>query len=213
MRAIVFDLDGTLIDSAPDIAATANRVLVAAGLAALPEAKIASFIGHGARVLIARCVDEIGAGDVDLMFNHFVKLYEQAFDLTLVYPNVIATLTALQTAGHPLAICTNKPLIPAQKALAHFDLARFFPVVIGGDSLATRKPDPEPLHHAAARLGASDPLYVGDSEVDAETALRAGVPFFLFTRGYRKAPIEALPHSAAFDDFAALPALIADHQT
>lgn len=212
MKAVIFDLDGTLIDSAPDIAATANRVLTEAGLATLPAPVITSFVGHGARVLIARCVAEIGAGDVDSLLIHFVKLYEQAFDLTALYPNVVTALTALQMVGHPMAVCTNKPLVPAQKALEHFGLVGFFPVVIGGDSLNQRKPDPEPLHHAARLLGTDEYVFVGDSEVDAETAARAEAPFFLFTLGYRKAPISALPHTVAFENFADLPGLIAQHR-
>ncbi len=94
--------------------------------------------------------------------------------------------------------------------MKHFGLSQYFDVVIGGDSLAVKKPDPEPpLLHTLVALGGDGPaLFVGDSEVDAETALRAGVDFALFTEGYRKSPIEALPHRYAFSHFRELRGLI-----
>jgi phosphoglycolate phosphatase len=94
--------------------------------------------------------------------------------------------------------------------LAHLGLDVHFPVVIGGDSLSVRKPDPAPLRAAVAGLGARDVVYVGDSEVDAETAARAGLPFALYTEGYRKGPVERIAHDRAFADFAELPGVVAD---
>jgi phosphoglycolate phosphatase len=106
-----------------------------------------------------------------------------------------------------MGVCTNKPLGPTHAALAHFGWQGLFASVIGGDSLAARKPDPAPLLASVAALGGGPAVYVGDSEVDGETAERAGVPFLLFTEGYRKAEVAAIPHRAAFADWSALPDL------
>lgn len=212
MSAIVFDLDGTLIDSAPDIHATANRVLEEAGLQAVSLQVVRGFIGRGVGHLVAcllRAQGRPGEGaEQAAMAARFEVLYDEAVTLTRVYPGVREALAALTEARHLLGICTNKPERPTRAVLRHLGLADRFAIVIGGDSLPQRKPDPAPLHAAFAALGGGG-LYVGDSEVDAETALRAGVPFALFTEGYRHAGIDALPHAAAFADFADLPAIAA----
>ncbi|NCU20941.1 HAD family hydrolase, partial [Candidatus Falkowbacteria bacterium] len=131
-----------------------------------------------------------------------------AVTLTVTYPNVRETLDRLAALGHPLAICTNKPLAPTRAVLAHLGLLPLFQVVLGGDSLPVRKPDPAPLFRVLADLGAPRAVYVGDSEVDAATAQAAAMPFALFTEGYRKTPVEALPHDVAFSDFTDLPAIV-----
>lgn len=210
--ALVFDLDGTLIDSAPDIHAAANKVFAARGLNGFPFETVRGFIGNGVGVLVSRLLesqglDGQGALQAELVAD-FVRLYEEAFDLTSLYPNVAEALSQLHAAGHPLAICTNKPEVPARAALRHFRLDRLFPVVIGGDSLPQRKPDPAPLRAAIAALGVGEAIFVGDSEVDAETARAAGVPLALFAGGYRKAAPEALGAKLIFDDHAALPRLV-----
>jgi phosphoglycolate phosphatase len=210
---LVFDLDGTLIDSAPDIHATANAVFGARGLAAFSFDTVRGFIGNGVPVLVQRLMTHSGVPNVgDLhgtLVAEFVRIYEEACDLTRLYPGVSTAVATLAEAGFPLAICTNKPIGPTRKALQHFDLARHFPVVIGGDSLPHRKPDPAPLFAAIAELAGSATLFVGDSEVDAETARAAQVPFALFAGGYRKAAPEMLGAKLVFDDHAALPRLVA----
>ena len=118
-------------------------------------------------------------------------------------------LDALRAAGHLLGICTNKPVVPARNVLDHLGMTDRFGVVLGGDSLAVKKPDPAPLHAALEALGDGPALYVGDSEVDAETAAAAGLPFLLFTEGYRKRPAEELPQAGRFRAFADLPGLVA----
>jgi phosphoglycolate phosphatase len=211
--ALVFDLDGTLIDSAPDIHATANKVFQAKGLTPFPFDVVRGFIGNGVDVLVARLLTNSGldgAGRLHTeLVREFVKTYEEAFDLTELYPSVAETLTALRQTGYRLAICTNKPERPARAALRHFGIDALFSAVVGGDTLPERKPDPAPLIAALDGLGGGPALFVGDSEVDAETARNAQVPFALYTAGYRKTAADSLGAKLIFDDFGALPRLIA----
>ncbi|MEM7210734.1 MAG: phosphoglycolate phosphatase [Pseudomonadota bacterium] len=192
MAAMVFDLDGTLIDSAPDIHAAVNRLLAEERRPTLDLSTIISFVGNG----LPHLVDLVMKAR-DLPTNQHADLTQRTLDhynamngtLTRVFPGVEQALNTLMERGHPMAICTNKPEAPASHILEHLGLDRYVQAVIGGDSLPVRKPDPAPLHAAFAALGAATGLYVGDSEVDAETAERAGVPFLLFTEGYRKSPV------------------------
>ncbi|MBL9051480.1 MAG: phosphoglycolate phosphatase [Tabrizicola sp.] len=210
---LVFDLDGTLIDSAADIHAAANNVFQNNGLKPSSYQTVRGFIGNGVGVLVSRLLVHQGmSGDGDLhqeLVAQFVKNYEEAFDLTTLYPETLAALESLAANGHQLAICTNKPEVPTRAALRHFGLDRFFRVIVGGDSLAERKPHPAPLLAAVAELGPAKSLFVGDSEVDAETARAAGIPFALFTGGYRKATVEQLGAKVIFDHHSALPGLVA----
>jgi phosphoglycolate phosphatase len=215
MIPVIFDLDGTLIDSAPDIHRVANEVLALEGLAAISFAQARSFIGNGVPVFVERALAAQGAQGApadpdrrDRMAAAFVARYETSHELTTLYPGVPEALDSLAARGHPLGLCTNKPYGPTLAALRHFGLSGRFTAVVGGDSLPARKPDPAPLLHALALLGAPRAIFVGDSEVDAETARRAALPFALYTEGYRRDPIEAIRHAARFDDFAALPALV-----
>jgi phosphoglycolate phosphatase len=213
LPALVFDLDGTLIDSAPDIHACANKIFENNGLQPFAFEVVKGFIGNGVGVLVSRLLQSRGlAGDGALhaaMVADFVNIYEEAFDLTQLYPGALDALDDLAAAGHPLGICTNKPEVPARAALRHFGLDRHMRVVIGGDSLPQRKPDPAPLLAALASLGSRRALFVGDSEVDAATAHAAGVSLALYTEGYRKAPADSLGAKLVFDDFRALPGLVA----
>lgn len=210
MTPVVFDLDGTLIDSAPDIHLAVSRLLADHGLPMLDLATVTSFIGNGLPVLCQRVI-----AATDLPDDGFDTLYPQLsahYDavngqLTRLYPGVAETLETLAARGHPLGLCTNKPVAPTRAILQAVGLDETFACVIGGDSLPERKPDPAGLHLCFEELGGQG-AYVGDSEVDAETAVRAGTRFLLFTQGYRKTPVADLPHDAAFDDFAALPDLL-----
>lgn len=209
---LVFDLDGTLIDSAPQIHAAANSVFEAKGLPPFPQETVRGFIGNGVGVLVQRLMAHQGLPeDAKLhaeLVARFIDIYEEAFDLTALYPGVSTALPVLADLGHRLAICTNKPVGPTRAVLRHFGLMPLFPVIVGGDTLPQRKPDPAPLHAAIAAMGGGKALFVGDSEVDSETATAAGVPFALYTGGYRKAAPEALNAKLIFDDHAALPRLI-----
>lgn len=211
---VVFDLDGTLIDSAPDIHACVNAVLRLNGVRPLTLDQVRGFIGGGVDLLWRRV---IGATRLPVeahrdLVASFMTRYHEATGLTRLYPNVLETLGILADRGYPLGLCTNKPLAPTRAVLEHFGIAQLFSVVIGGDSLPQRKPDPAPLLASFAGLGANPDaprgVYVGDSEFDEECARNAGIPFLLFTRGYRKTPIEQLQHRGSFDDFARLPLLV-----
>ncbi|WP_114965175.1 phosphoglycolate phosphatase [Alkalilacustris brevis] len=209
--AVVFDLDGTLIDSAPDLHAAANAVLKAEGLAPLTLAQARGFVGNGAPVFVQRMMAARGLPEAPelhaRLLARFLEHYEAGVQLTRPYPGAIEALRSLQAAGFRLGLCTNKPFGPTQAVLAHLKLSGLFGTVVGGDSLPRRKPDPAPLHHALAALGADGgaaAFFVGDSEVDAECAHAAGVPFALFTEGYRKSPAESLRPALAFDDYTAL---------
>jgi phosphoglycolate phosphatase len=213
MSGVIFDLDGTLVDSAPDIHAAANAALSDEGVPGLTLAEARDCVGHGAAVFVSRAMALRGLGEDPArhrrILDGFLGRYEAAVHLTQPYPGVPEALEALRAAGHALAICTNKPTAPARAVLSHLGLLGHFGPLVGGDSLPVRKPDPAPLAAAVAALGGGPALFVGDSEVDAETAQAARLPFALFTEGYRKTPVEALAHDARFAAFAELPPLVA----
>lgn len=210
VRALVFDLDGTLIDSAPDIHAAANRLMRELELPAFDLNTITSYIGNGIPKLVERCLDATGAtGKVplDVAIDRFKAFYAEEPALrTRPYDGVVEALAAFSKAGCRLGVVTNKAEDLSRAALADLGMAGHFDVVIGGDTLKSKKPDPEGLLLAIARLGATpaSALYVGDSEVDGETAAAAGLRFALFSGGYRKSPLDAIPHWRLFDDMRGL---------
>ncbi len=214
IRALVFDLDGTLIDSAPDIWHAANRVLDEAGLPQVTFAQSRGFIGHGARVFVERMELAVTGANEPQRTAHlharFLHYYERAHEGTQVYPHAAETLSALQAEGLRLGLCTNKPLRPAQAVLRHLGWEGLFDAVIGGDSLDVAKPDPAPLMAVLEHMGLelAQIAYIGDSETDAETAARAGARFGLFTEGYRKTPPEEIAHHFRFSDYRHLPGLV-----
>lgn len=210
MAAIVFDLDGTLVDSAPDIMAVANAVLDGAGAAPITLAQTRSFIGNGAPVFVRRMMSARGIGpDAEpRLLADFLRRYDGQNDHVAPFPGALDALDALAAAGHPLGICTNKPINATHSLLRHLGLDGLFATVIGGDSLAAHKPDPAPLQAAFAPLGPAL-LYVGDSEVDHATAAAAGVPFALFSGGYRKTDVVDFGGARVFDHWADLPGLVA----
>jgi phosphoglycolate phosphatase len=210
--AVVFDLDGTLIHSAPDIHLAAAKALEDFKLEPLDLKTITSFIGNGLPVLSDRVMKARGIGEGQRAeFHACIAGHYDAVNgqMTRLYPGVADALKTLAGRGHPLGLCTNKPEGPTRDILKAVGLGETFASLICGDSLSVKKPDPDPLVACFAELG-GEGVYVGDSEIDAETAVRAGVPFALFTEGYRKSPAASLPHAVAFSDFSRLPGIVAE---
>ena len=215
LEAVVFDLDGTLVDTLPDIAAALNSLLVDEGRAALAEPLVAPMIGDGAAKLVERGFAATGAalGAVarESLARRFLALYEaDVAGRSRPYPGVATTLSTLRAAGLCLAVCTNKPTAPSEALLASLGLAEFFSAVVGGDSLAVKKPDGRHLLATLARLGvvAGHAVMVGDSANDVAAARAAGVPVIVVSYGYGSTPSRALGADAVIDGFADLgPAL------
>ena len=210
MNALIFDLDGTLIDSAPDVQAAVNKMLAEEGISPLDLASVVSFIGNGMPKLVERVMQavQLPLGRHSALYKKTMSLYNQAPSaLSQPYEGVVEMLETFAAQGHRLALCTNKPAEPTRQILQDFNLERFFEVVVDGDSLPVKKPDPAPLQHCVVRLGAKEALYIGDSEVDYETAQRAKIPFIFFTGGYRKASATFFQNAHHIDQFSALPAL------
>ncbi|MEL0043021.1 MAG: HAD-IA family hydrolase [Candidatus Puniceispirillum sp.] len=176
-------------------------------------ATVRGFIGKGSSNLVMRCLNALyipcGPDDHAAALDDLITIYTAgSADHTRLFDGVPAALAQLQDQGCCLAICTNKPLQPTKVVLDYFELAGFFDVVVGGDQLPTRKPDPEMLYHAIALLDAPACLFVGDGEIDRETAQAAAQDFVLFTKGYRKTSVTALNPRYHFDNFAALPDIL-----
>lgn len=213
LPALIFDLDGTLIDSAPAIHAVSNAVLTARGYPALSLDEVRSYVGKGAphlvRCLLAASGEPTEGPLFDTLYAELVARYEADVEGNTLYPGVAEALGILAAQGYPMAITTNKPRAAALAAMRHVGIEGHFALVLGGDSLPTRKPNPEMVQVAQDRLGAERALYLGDSEVDAETAQNAALPFVLYTEGYRKTPVHDLPHAVNFNDYRLLPGIVA----
>ena len=214
-RAYLFDLDGTLVDSAPDITAALNAALLAGSYASVSEADCRGWVGSGSRVLIERALTQLGAGariddaaHVQQLLDVFIAHYHAHIaDSSRLYPDVAATLAALKRRGARLGVVTNKYEALSRELLASFGLGNLFGVIVGGDTLSRRKPDAAPVQHACKVLGcrASDALFVGDSLTDVETARAAGCAVVCVRDGYSHGmPAESLGADAVIDSIGSL---------
>jgi phosphoglycolate phosphatase len=195
LRVLVFDLDGTLVDSQRDIAESANELLATLGAPPLDHDEIVRMVGEGARLLVSRVLAAGGSRvDLDAAFASFGAIYDRRLaDHTRPYPGVVEGLDYL--AGHfSLAVLTNKPQHHADRLLDALDLRRYFVQVLGGDTTHGRKPDPAGLGALVASAGAvpDDAMLIGDSWVDAETARRAGTRFCFADYGFGAEPRDGL---------------------
>jgi phosphoglycolate phosphatase len=177
IQLVVFDLDGTLIDSRRDIADAVNALLMSCGAALIPEDRIGRMVGDGAATLIARAFEASGVERPVDALKRYLSFYDERLLVhTRPYDGIPAVLDALSRRA-ALAVLTNKPIAPTRRLLDGLDLARFFPAdaVLGGDGPFPRKPDPAALRHLMTSLGAraATTLMVGDSAIDWRTARAA----------------------------------------
>lgn len=187
-RLLVFDLDGTLIDSVPDLAAALGRALVEIGLAPHPVAAVRAMVGEGQRVLVQRALQAAGGelGRLDDVLGRFRHHYSaHLHEQTVCYPGVAETLRRLP-AAIPKAVATNKPGAWARRLTAYLGLDASLRWVLGEDDIGVRKPDPALLLHLCARAAVrpEEALMVGDSRIDLEAARAAGMPVAVCTYGY-----------------------------
>ena len=212
MTAVIFDLDGTLIESAPAIRDIINELMVEIGLPSLDLKETIGYIGHGIPHLLEQTLTARGANDereFPARLDRLHALYGAAPPgANDPFPGATEALQDLHEAGFRLGICTNKAANATINVIEAMGWDKLIGSVIAGDTLPQRKPDPTPLLEAVARLDQTTAIYVGDSEVDAATAAAAKIPFVLFTEGYRKAPVEQLEHAATFSDFGELTTII-----
>jgi phosphoglycolate phosphatase len=215
-HAVLIDLDGTLVDTAPDIVAATNRMLQQLHAAPLPFNTVTGFIGNGVAHLVRRVlqVSELGSA---VQEQHAQRLFYENYRDTngrfgQVFPGVRSGLTSLQQAGYQLGCVTNKPLAFTEALLQLTGLAAYFEVVVAGDSIAQMKPDPAPLLHACRQMQADPALcvLVGDSAVDVAAARAAHMPVYIVRYGYPGAGgYDGMQCDALIESFTELPALLA----
>ena len=212
LKALLFDLDGTLIDSKRDLVQSVNATLCGMGRAELPEDLVASYVGSGAPILISRALGGAGsAAEQQSALKFFLAHYDQhKLDFTREYPGVRETLEKLR--GVPMAVLTNKPVNVSVRILEGLGLARFFRAIYGGNSFATKKPDPLGANTILSELGvaAAEAAMVGDSEVDVQTARNAGMISAIVNFGFGTHNREMYPADIYLDRMEELLPLISD---
>ena len=209
MAALLFDLDGTLAETKPDLHAAMNFVLQKHGLPEVPHTAITNMIGGGAREIIKRGLSENGVSwdddKLDMATEEFVLWYDQNIDAhTTIYPNLLPLLDTAKAANIKMAVVTNKRESLAAKLMFRLGLHSYFDALIGGDTLPKRKPDPDTIEEALRQLGCAPEaaIMVGDSEADTGGAIAAGVASICVTFGYRRVSLEELKADALIDDYA-----------
>ena len=196
IKAVIFDLDGTLVDSAPDLMLATNYVLSRLERRAITMDEVRSFVGHGAKALIARgCAatgDAIDEKTLNFCFAEFLRFYEKNIAVNSVaFPGVINLLNRCAAGGLKMGVCTNKLEGLSVRLLQALGMEKYFGAIVGPDTISIAKPDPAPYLETAKRLvvPAKDSIMVGDSETDILTARAAGVPVIAVTFGYTQKPV------------------------
>ncbi|SIT38568.1 Phosphoglycolate phosphatase, chromosomal [Paraburkholderia ribeironis] len=215
-NAVLIDLDGTMVDTAPDIAAAVTCMLADFGVAPLSFDRVTGFIGNGVPNLVRRSLEAAGI-EKRVAIERALLVFEQHYANTngrvgRVFPGVMDGLRELRKRGYRSACVTNKPHALAAPLLTNTGLAAYLDVLVAGDTIASMKPSPEPLWHACRLLDA-DPgrcALVGDSPVDVAAARAAGLPVFIVKYGYAgQGGADALHCDGLIDSFEALPAILA----
>lgn len=214
-EAIIWDLDGTLVDSAPDLATALNTVLDKRGFAGHPLEAVRKMIGNGVPKLIERGFNAIGIrlepGHLEQLVPLFIEVYTKcATDQTRPYPLITETLDQIREMNIPMGVCTNKPEALSRQILEDLGLSDYFSSVVGGDTTSARKPDPLPVLTCLRELVAKPEysLMIGDSSVDVNAARAAGVGVGVVPWGYRHVPVTELGADFILDDPTELPSLI-----
>lgn len=219
MAGVLYDLDGTLLDTATDITLALNRALAEYGWQPMAERDVRRMIGRGGQVLVERAAqaqqraldERTRAALVERFFHHYGSLEETHEAVAQPYPGVIAGVQRLKAAGLRSAVVTNKQHRFAVELLQRLDLSRYIDVVVGGDSCERRKPDPLPLRFAceSLRIEPTQAVSIGDSINDVQAARAAGIPIICVTYGYNEGQDpRSLPCDAFIDSFTELPALL-----
>lgn len=197
VEALIFDLDGTLVDTAPDLMGATNHALSLIGRPAIGMDQVRHMVGHGARALIERGIAATGdsVDDVTVTKMHAALLdyyADHIADESVIFDGLLDVLHMARDAGLKLGVCTNKVEGLSHKLLRELKMADFFGAVVGGDTLPIMKPDPAPYREVARRLGvdASNTIMFGDSETDIRTAQNTGVPVIAVTFGYTPHPVQ-----------------------
>ncbi len=213
-KIIAFDLDGTLIDSAPDIAYALNKILKKNELKYAPLKEIRKLIGNGAKALLINSFKQqnIEPKNIDRLTKEFLYQYRLCFkNKTKLFKNVKQTLKKLKKNKINLILVSNKPEYYVKELLKHFKLDELFSSFSGGDTFSFRKPDPRHIFQSIANAninGNYNGIFVGDSKYDVECAKNANWPCVLFTKGYSEVDINKLGPSCIFEDFKELPIII-----
>jgi phosphoglycolate phosphatase len=213
MRVAIFDLDGTLVDTVPDIIDALNRSLDDSGLAEVDDAVGRSFIGGGARQLVSLGViadrgEDVEDELIDRTFGRFFTYYgESSTDRSVIYPGVRDVLEQFSGENLPMGVCTNKPHDISLVVLEALDLMHYFRTVIGGDALPVSKPQAGHILETAARTlpGYSQAIMIGDSATDVAAARNAEVSVVAVSYGYTNVPAVELGADAVIDDMRDLP--------
>ncbi len=205
---IVFDLDGTLVDTAPDLLDSLNHSLVAGGLAAAEASALYGFVGHGGKVMIEKAFaaqnQPLAGPEHDRLYDLFVEHYNKNMPgKSLPYPGVLMALDRFADAGYLLAVCTNKFEMMAVRLLTELGIAHRFAFISGQDTFPFRKPDPRHLTETITRAGGDrdNALMVGDSRTDIDTAKAAGIPVVAVDFGYTDRHVREFEPSAIISHF------------
>ena len=208
--ALIFDLDGTLADTAPDLLGATNAVLAARGRPLLDLAHLRHMVGFGARALIAQAMEASGTPVTEVEMPALVEIFLDHYrahiaDGTRLFPGVPETLAALRRRGARLGVLTNKPQELTDRLLPLLGLDGLFAAVYGAGRKPYTKPDPRIFHEVVADCGGAPGTMIGDSITDLNTARAAGAPCILFSYGFTPVPAAELGADLVLDDFAELP--------